>query len=88
MTVGGLNYLRFATSWLILSEEKRDSDNNMKERIPVLPFLSREKLSGILSRIPGKKDLIIDPNIIKPLENIVQISVLRYCNFALFLGGE
>ncbi|XP_065225969.1 vacuolar protein sorting-associated protein 33B [Planococcus citri] len=49
----------------------------MKSKIPVLSLLSREKLTNILSKIPGKKDLIIDPKIIKPLENIVGISVLR-----------
>lgn len=50
----------------------------MKEKIPVFNTLSREKLSNILSKIPGKKDFIIDPNVIKPLENIIGTSILRY----------
>lgn len=49
----------------------------MKTKIPVLPTLSREKLKNILLKIPGKKDLIIDPKVFKPLENILGVSVLR-----------
>lgn len=49
----------------------------MKTKIPVLPSLSREKLKNILLKIPGKKDLIVDPKVFKPLENILGISVLR-----------
>lgn len=50
----------------------------MKDKYGVFSFLSKQKLKNILIKIPGDKIMIIDNNIIKPLENIIGFSELRY----------
>lgn len=39
--------------------------------------ISARQLTNILDSIPSPKDLVIDANLIKPLERIVGIAVLR-----------
>ncbi|KAJ9581247.1 hypothetical protein L9F63_023573 [Diploptera punctata] len=51
--------------------------NNIDSRLDALHQISRKKLADILTRIPGKKDLIIDPVLMKPLECITGVSFLR-----------
>lgn len=49
----------------------------MDSRLLCLNQISQRKLTEILVKIPGKKDLIIDPRLMKPLEQITGVSVLR-----------
>ena len=53
--------------------------DNIDSRLDALHQISRKKLAEILARIPGKKDLIIDTVLMKPLECITGVSFLRYC---------
>ncbi|XP_069691089.1 vacuolar protein sorting-associated protein 33B isoform X1 [Periplaneta americana] len=49
----------------------------MDSRLDALHQISQRKLADILTRIPGRKDLIIDPVLMKPLECITGVSFLR-----------
>ncbi|KAG8225413.1 hypothetical protein J437_LFUL004613 [Ladona fulva] len=42
-----------------------------------LKEISQRKLVDILDRIPGKKDLVIDPALMKPLDKITGVNMLR-----------
>ncbi|XP_071450155.1 vacuolar protein sorting-associated protein 33B [Hetaerina americana] len=42
-----------------------------------LKEVSQKKLTDILDRIPGKKDVVIDPSIMKPLDRITDVKILR-----------
>ncbi|XP_046400666.1 vacuolar protein sorting-associated protein 33B [Ischnura elegans] len=42
-----------------------------------LKVVSQKKLADILDRVPGKKDLVIDPSIMKPLDRITDVKMLR-----------
>lgn len=45
--------------------------------LEALRQISQEKLTRILDKIPGRKDLMIDQKILKPLDRIMKPSVLR-----------
>ena len=47
-------------------------------RLSALREISQLRLINILNQIPGKKDLIIDGSLMKALDRITGISVLRY----------
>jgi hypothetical protein len=49
----------------------------MESGLDALYQISQRKLGDILSKIRGKKDLIIDPILLKPLECITGVSFLR-----------
>jgi len=51
--------------------------SSIESGLDALHQISQRKLEDILSKIPGKKDLIIDPLLFKPLECITGISFLR-----------
>jgi vacuolar protein sorting-associated protein 33B len=47
-------------------------------KLASLSLISQCKLKNILALCGDKKDLIIDPSLIKPLERICGVSWLRY----------
>jgi hypothetical protein len=51
--------------------------NTVEYRLDALHQISQRKLGDILTKIPGKKDLIIDPVLMKPLECITGVQFLR-----------
>lgn len=50
---------------------------SLDNKLGALAQISQKKLLDILTKIPGRKDLIIDSTLIKPLERIVGVSKLR-----------
>lgn len=46
-------------------------------KINALKQISQRKLLNILDKIPGRKDFIVDVNLIKPLEHIIGVAKLR-----------
>lgn len=50
------------------------------ERVDSLARISQLRLTQILNKIPGKKNLIIEPSLMKPLDRFVRASVLRLLN--------
>ncbi|KAF6212914.1 hypothetical protein GE061_010624 [Apolygus lucorum] len=50
---------------------------SLDEKLGALSQISQRKLLDILTKISGRKDLIIDSSLIKPLERIVGVSKLR-----------
>jgi hypothetical protein len=51
--------------------------SSIESGLDALHQISQRKLGDILNKIPGKKDLIIDPVLLKPLECITGVSFLR-----------
>jgi len=51
--------------------------SSIESGLDALHQISQRKLGDILSKIPGKKDLIIDPVLCKPLDCITGVSFLR-----------
>jgi hypothetical protein len=51
--------------------------SSLESRLDALHQISQRKLADILTRIPGRKDLIIDPVLMKSLECITGVSFLR-----------
>ncbi|XP_023702162.1 vacuolar protein sorting-associated protein 33B isoform X3 [Cryptotermes secundus] len=51
--------------------------NTVEYRLDALHQISQRKLGEILKKIPGKKELIIDPVLMKPLECITGVQFLR-----------
>jgi hypothetical protein len=45
--------------------------------LDALHQISQRKLGDILTKIPGRKDLIIDPVLMKPLDCITGVKFLR-----------
>jgi hypothetical protein len=52
-------------------------EDSLESRLDALHQISQRKLKDILSKIPGRKDLIIDPVLMKPLDCIIGVSFLR-----------
>jgi hypothetical protein len=52
-------------------------ENGIGSRLDALHQISQRKLADILNKIPGKKDLIIDRVLVKPLGCITGTSFLR-----------
>jgi hypothetical protein len=52
-------------------------ENNVEYPLDALHQISQRKLGDILKKIPGKKDLVIDPVLMKPLECITGVKFLR-----------
>lgn len=50
---------------------------SIDDKIKALNQISQKKFLDILDKIPGRKDFIIDPILIKPLEHIVGVGKLR-----------
>ena len=50
--------------------------DRMQSRLDALHQISQKKLADILSKIPGRKDLIIDPLLMKPLDCIIGVPFL------------
>ncbi|XP_063220368.1 vacuolar protein sorting-associated protein 33B [Bacillus rossius redtenbacheri] len=46
-------------------------------RLDALQLISQRKLSEILQNVPGKKNIIIDPVLMKSLDNVIGVSFLR-----------
>lgn len=46
-------------------------------RLAALRELSQLRFVSVLNQVPGKKDLIIDPPLMKALDRLTGISVLR-----------
>lgn len=53
-------------------------DITVQDKLSALALISQKKLLEILDKIPGRKDFIIDPQLIKPLERIVGVSKLKW----------
>ncbi|XP_061389576.1 vacuolar protein sorting-associated protein 33B [Musca vetustissima] len=51
--------------------------SSLDKKLQGFQLIAQEKLQAILCSIPGKKDLIIEPNLIKPLEHICAASWLK-----------
>uniref|UniRef100_A0A1I8NSV3 Vacuolar protein sorting-associated protein 33B n=2 Tax=Stomoxys calcitrans TaxID=35570 RepID=A0A1I8NSV3_STOCA len=51
--------------------------STLDKKLQGFQLIAQEKLQAILCSIPGKKDLIIEPNLIKPLEHICAASWLK-----------
>ncbi|KAL1139098.1 hypothetical protein AAG570_009159 [Ranatra chinensis] len=49
----------------------------LDQKLGALAQISQRKLTDILDRIAGTKDFIIHPDLIKPLERIMGVSILR-----------
>ena len=49
----------------------------LDKKLQGFQLIAQEKLQAILCSIPGKKDLIIEPHLIKPLEHICAASWLK-----------
>jgi hypothetical protein len=58
-------------------QRDRKMQNSIESRLDALHQISQEKLADILSKIPGRKDLIIDPLLMKPLDCIIGVPFLR-----------
>lgn len=52
-------------------------DTTLNKKLLGFRQIAQEKLQNILCSIPLDKDLIIEPALIKPLENVVGASWLR-----------
>lgn len=52
--------------------------HSVDEKLAALNQISQKKFLNILEKISGKKDLIIDPYLLKPLEHVVGAGKLRY----------
>lgn len=46
-------------------------------RVDALAQISQQKLVNVLDSIPGKKNIIIEPSLMKPLERFIGVTVLR-----------
>uniref|UniRef100_A0A1B6JZG3 Vacuolar protein sorting-associated protein 33B n=1 Tax=Homalodisca liturata TaxID=320908 RepID=A0A1B6JZG3_9HEMI len=51
---------------------------SLETRASALNRISQKRLGELLNKIPGLKDFIIDPVLIKPLERIIGVSQLRF----------
>uniref|UniRef100_A0A1B6LIA7 Vacuolar protein sorting-associated protein 33B n=1 Tax=Graphocephala atropunctata TaxID=36148 RepID=A0A1B6LIA7_9HEMI len=51
---------------------------SLETRASALNRISQKRLGEMLNKIPGLKDFIIDPVLIKPLERIIGVSQLRF----------
>lgn len=49
----------------------------LNHKLSSLSLISQSKLENILGQCGDKKDLIIDPSLIKPLERVCGVSWLR-----------
>ena len=47
------------------------------DRIEALAEISKKKLTKILDKIPGRKNLVIEPSLMKPLDRFIGASTLR-----------
>lgn len=56
-------------------------DSSLDKKLQGFNKIAQEKFQNIFCAIPGKKDLVIDPLLIKPLEHICGASWLRFDNF-------
>lgn len=52
-------------------------DSSLDKKLLGFNKIAQEKFQNIFCSIPGKKDLIIEPNLIKPLEHVCGASWLR-----------
>lgn len=52
---------------------------SLDHKLNALAQISQEKLLDILNKIPGRKDFIIEPSLIKPLDRFIGVSKLRSC---------
>lgn len=52
-------------------------DSPVSHKLASLCLISQSKLQNILNQISDKKDLIIDPSLIKPLERVCGVTWLR-----------
>lgn len=50
---------------------------SLETRATALNRISQKRIGELLNKIPGLKDFIIEPNLIKPLERIIGVSQLR-----------
>ncbi|XP_066995326.2 vacuolar protein sorting-associated protein 33B [Anabrus simplex] len=55
-------------------------ERDVESRMNALHQISQRKLIQILDRIPGKKDLIIDPVLMRSLDRIIDMKILRSHN--------
>jgi hypothetical protein len=51
--------------------------NTVQSRLDAFHQISQRKLGEILTKIQGRKDLIIDPVLMKPLDCITGVHFLR-----------
>lgn len=52
-------------------------DSSIDKKLLGFNKIAQEKLQNIFCTIPGKKDLVIEPILIKPLEHVCGASWLR-----------
>ncbi|XP_011196960.1 vacuolar protein sorting-associated protein 33B [Zeugodacus cucurbitae] len=52
-------------------------ENALEKKLQGFQLIAQEKLQAIICSIPGKKDLIIEPGLIKPLEHVCAASWLK-----------
>jgi hypothetical protein len=51
--------------------------NTVESSLDAFHQISQRKLGDILTKIPGRKDLIIDPVLMKPMDCITGVQFLR-----------
>lgn len=59
----------------------------LETRATALNRISQKRIGELFNKIPGLKDFIIEPKLIKPLERIIGVSQLRLV-FIWVLGGS
>lgn len=52
-------------------------DDTFYKKIVSLSEISKTQLSKVLNFLPGNKDLVIEPDVIRPLERICGVSWLK-----------
>lgn len=57
------------------------SNDNLHKRLSSLTEITKAQLSKILNFVAKTKDLVIQPEIIRPLERICGMNWLRYIKF-------
>ncbi|BFF89427.1 vacuolar protein sorting-associated protein 33B [Drosophila madeirensis] len=60
-----------------MSQNDPGNGNLMEKKLQGFQLVAQEKLQAILCSIPGKKELILEPALIKPLEHICTASWLK-----------
>jgi len=60
-----------------LLQIKSKMDITLDDKLNVLQQISQRKLVEILDTIPGAKDLIIEPKLMKVLDSFVGVTVLK-----------
>lgn len=59
--------------------------NTVESSLDAFHQISQRKLGDILTKIPGRKDLIIDPVLMKPMDCITGVQFLRWSD-KMFIG--